>query len=62
MAPRSSRANGNDTDTSMADASEPTRQLPTDQMVRELYPEGSCNSIQIHPVLFSVMIDQVTRH
>jgi hypothetical protein len=58
MAPRSSRANGNDTDTSMADASEPTRQLPTDQMVRELYLEGSCSSIQIHSVLFSVMIYQ----
>jgi SWI/SNF-related matrix-associated actin-dependent regulator of chromatin subfamily A member 5 len=33
MAPRSSRASGADTDTSMADASEPIRQLPVDPMV-----------------------------
>lgn len=35
MAPRSSRASGADTDTSMADASGPIRQLPVDPMVRE---------------------------
>lgn len=35
MAPtRSSRASGADTDTSMAEASEPIRQLPVDPMVR----------------------------
>jgi SWI/SNF-related matrix-associated actin-dependent regulator of chromatin subfamily A member 5 len=33
MAPRSSRASGADTDTSMADASEPIRQLAVDPMV-----------------------------
>lgn len=33
MAPRSSRASGADTDTSMADHSEPIRQLAVDPMV-----------------------------
>jgi hypothetical protein len=34
MAPRSGRASGHDTDTSMAEDSEPIRQLPVDPMVR----------------------------
>jgi hypothetical protein len=33
MAPSRSRASGNDTDTSMADASEPVKQLQVDPMV-----------------------------
>ena len=33
MAPRSGRARGHDTDTSMAEDSEPIRQLPVDPMV-----------------------------
>jgi hypothetical protein len=33
MAPRSGRASGHDTDTSMAEDSEPIRQLPVDPMV-----------------------------
>jgi hypothetical protein len=47
MAPRSGRASGHDTDTSMAEDSEPIRQLPVDPMVRVLNCNTFPKTIQI---------------
>lgn len=45
MAPRSSRTSGADTDTSMADVSEPITQLPVDPMV--CHPHGGARWIPV---------------
>ena len=55
MAPRSSRAaSGADTDTSMADTSEPIRQLPVDPMV-----SNSCSDLEAGDVEGAAIIPTV---
>jgi hypothetical protein len=53
MAPRSSRASGADTDTSMAEASEPLLQIPVDPMVRT-NASFSVSSILVYCIIASL--------
>jgi hypothetical protein len=53
MAPRSSRASGADTDTSMADTSEAIRQLPVDPMVRKHDFTSATSSSAMHITLLT---------